>query len=419
MNCGCFADTLHYASPANGGRGVVRTGMMVPESVQLFVCPFACGRHGAISIMKQEMKRRLAYLYVDQSDVISGYDDLIPPAVEEFLQALPARPRVVLVFVSCLDDLIGTDNDALEDTLHARFPGIRFRVCHMNPISLGSATPPGVSIQNKMYSLLEGGRTPDRGVNCLGNLAQVDPRGEIHAFLAGLGLGELRHISRYTSFEDYQQMGSSCLNLVIAPQGKQAAGQLERRLGIPMLTLPVSYRLEEIEAGYRSLARWADTAWELAPDLTPWRDRALAAAERARARVGEIPLVVDASAFQRPFGAARALLEYGFCVARVQAGECIPWDEEHLAWLREHAPQVEILQSNHHRVVRFEGQLPHSLAVGVDGAYLAGSRYAADVFNDEGLLGYHGVITLMERLEQALDAPADVRKMIHEYGLVV
>ena len=83
------------------------------------------------------------------------------------------------------------------------------------------------------------------------------------------------------------------------------------------------------------------------------------------------------------------------------------------------APQVEILQSNHHRVVRFEGQLPHSLAVGVDGAYLAGSRYAADVFNDEGLLGYHGVITLMERLERRLDGPADLQKMIHEYGLVV
>ena len=249
MNCGCFADTLHYSSPANGGRGVVRTGMLVPESVELFVCPFACGRHGAISIMTQALKDRLAYLYVDQSDIINGYDDLIPPAVGQFLEALPARPRVVLVFVSCLDDLIGTDNDALEDTLHARFPGIRFRVCHMNPISLGSATPPGVSIQNKMYSLLEGGRTPDRGVNCIGSLVEVDPRGEIHPFLASLGLGKLRHISHYQSFDAYQEMGASRLNLVIAPPGKQAAGQMERRLGIPMLTLPVSYRAEETEEG--------------------------------------------------------------------------------------------------------------------------------------------------------------------------
>ena len=82
MSC-CFENTLHYSSPANGGRGVVRIGMMMPESVELFVCPFACGRHGAISAMKQELKGRLSYLYINQSDVINGYDDLIPPAVGE------------------------------------------------------------------------------------------------------------------------------------------------------------------------------------------------------------------------------------------------------------------------------------------------------------------------------------------------
>ena len=73
MSC-CFENTLHYSSPANGGRGVVRIGMMMPESVELFVCPFACGRHGAISAMKQELKGRLSYLYINQSDVIKSHD---------------------------------------------------------------------------------------------------------------------------------------------------------------------------------------------------------------------------------------------------------------------------------------------------------------------------------------------------------
>ena len=138
MSC-CFENTLHYSSPANGGRGVVRIGMMMPESVELFVCPFACGRHGAISAMKQELKGRLSYLYINQSDVINGYDDLIPPAVGELLDALPVRPKVVFVFVSCLDDLIGTDHDALLETLGAQYPDVRFRIGHMNPISQGSA----------------------------------------------------------------------------------------------------------------------------------------------------------------------------------------------------------------------------------------------------------------------------------------
>lgn len=45
MSC-CFENTLHYSSPGHGDWGVVRIGMLAPESVQLFVCPSACGRHG-------------------------------------------------------------------------------------------------------------------------------------------------------------------------------------------------------------------------------------------------------------------------------------------------------------------------------------------------------------------------------------
>ena len=92
MSC-CFENTLHYSSPGHGDWGVVRIGMLAPESVQLFICPSACGRHGAIGAMKQGLKDRLFYLYVSQSDIIDGYDDLIPEAVEEVLEVLEPRPE--------------------------------------------------------------------------------------------------------------------------------------------------------------------------------------------------------------------------------------------------------------------------------------------------------------------------------------
>ena len=103
MNC-CFENTLHYSSPGHGDWGVVRIGMLLPESVQLFVCPSACGRHGAIGAMRQGLKDRLFYLYVDQKDIVDGYDDLIPHAVEEVLAVLKKRPRAFYIFVSCLEN---------------------------------------------------------------------------------------------------------------------------------------------------------------------------------------------------------------------------------------------------------------------------------------------------------------------------
>lgn len=418
MSCS-FENTLHYTSPAHGGWGIVRIGMLVPESVQLFVCPFACGRHGAIGVMKQELKHRLSYLYVDQCDIITGYDHLVPPAVGELLESLPKRPKVILIFVSCLDDLIGTDNDALQETLEMEYPDIRFRVCHMNPISLDSKTPPGVNIQNNLYSLLEPTDATDNGVNSLGNLVNLSPDGEIHTFLNHLGLGKLRHISQYDSFEGYQEMARSQLNLVVAPPAKLAAEQMQKTHGTPSLFVPVSYRMEDVAQNYQAIINHVHASQNDAFDLTPYIEATKEAIQRATNRVGNTPVIVDSSAFVRPFEAARALLEYGFNVVRVQSEDCIPIDRPHFDWIQAEHPEVEIMQSNHHQAVLLDRKIPESIAVGVDGAYLAGSKYAVNLFNDEGMYGYHGIKSLMELLEHALDAPVDLEKIILDYGLVV
>ena len=415
---GCkFEDTLHYSSPANGGRGIVRTGMLIPESAELFVCPFACGRHGSISAVKQNFKDRLAYLYLEQSDIIEGYDDVIVPAVGELLESLPKRPKVLLIFVSCLDDLIGTDHEALQKTLSETYPDIRFRSCHMNPISAGSKTPPTVSIQNDMYSLLDKQKELDEGVNCIGSLAAVSEDSEIHSFLRDMGFSRFRHITHYDKFDEYQEMAKSQFNLVIAPAGRQAAEQMEERMEKPFLFLPVSYRLEEIENQYQKLSRWLNR--EMTFDFTEYQERARQSIERAKETVGDLPIIVDASAVIRPFDMARALLEYGFHVVRIQAQECIPIDQENFAWLEREHPEVEVMQPKHHKAVLQDRRIPESISIGVDGAYLAGSRHVADLFADEGMYGYHGVELLMQKLEKAANETTDLKQMIEEYGLVV
>lgn len=420
MSCSCkFENTLHYSSPANGDRGVVRTGMMVPESVQLFICPFACGRHGAIGAVKQKFKDRLAYLYVSQADIINGYDDVIIPAVEEFLEVLEKRPKVMLIFVSCLDDLIGTDHEALMENLHHRFPDIRFRSCHMNPITTGSKLPPQISIQNNMYSLLEYQGELDGGVNTLGNFVPVFSENEVHDFFRHYGCGEVRHIVNYKKFDEYQDMAKSQFNLVIRPAGKQAAQQMAERMEKPFIYLPVSYRMEDNREYYKKLVHFMGKENEPEFDMTPYEEKTNAAILRARKAVGDMPIIVDASAVVLPFSLARALIEYGFRVIRVQAQECIKDDKVHMEWLEQQHPEVEFMQPKHHRSVLLDKRVPESIAIGVDGAYLAGSDYVVDHFADEGMFGYHGIECLMNKLEHVLEQKADLKEMIHEYGLVV
>lgn len=418
-SCGCFESTLHYATPAHGGWGVVRMGMLAPESYQLFICPFACGRHGALGALKQGLKDRISYYYVDQSDIINGYDDLILNAVEELLRVLKKRPRAMFVFVSCLDDLIGTDCDAAEAELELRHPDIQFRMAHMNPITLGSDEPPPIGIQKRIYSLLSKQPERDGGVNSIGNLVAVDPECELHKMLAQEGVSGLRHVSQYEDFDKWQEMARSFANLVLMPPGMKAAKEMEARCGIPYRFFPVSYDLDVVAEQYRGIHEFLRPNTAPIYDVTADREAAEKAVEHTVKKLGKLPLILDSSAVVRPFSLAKALGKYGFTVHRIFAQEVIPSDREAFEWVTEHMPTVEILQPEHNDIVKFDRHFPGSLSIGVNAAYISDSEHVVDLFADEGLFGYYGIRRLMELMEEAADTVIDLRALIEDYGLVV
>ena len=78
-----------------------------------------------------------------------------------------------------------------------------------------------------------------------------------------------------------------------------------------------------------------------------------------------------------------------------------------------------MFQPEHHRAVLFDRRMENSLALGVEGAYLADSKYTADLFNDGGMFGYDGVIRLMRLLSEAAEQETDLEQLINGYGLVV
>lgn len=416
--CSRFSDTLHYSSPAHGGWGVVRTAMLVPESYQLFVSPFACGRHGAIGACCQGLKQRLSYLYLQEADIVSGsYEELIPEAVTELLAALSTKPKVLLIFVSCLDDLLGTDHEAILALLREQHPEVRFVFCHMNPISLGSRLPPPVHVQLKMYSLLEkqpGAKT--QAVNFVGNMVPVDERSELYSVLQTLGIPAVRHISQYTAFDRWQEMAASRLNVVLLPPGLRAAEDMQARLGIPYLDLPVSYDPDEILASYEQLAQALDKA--LTVDLSRHYQQAVCALRDTAEALAGVPIVLDGSCSARPFSLALALLKYGFVVAEVMADDAGS-DGEGLERLLQSYPQVRLTQPQHHSTVLFDRRQPEVLAIGFDAGYITGARHVAGLVSDEGMFGFWGVERLMEMLRAAWAEETDLQQMIDAYGLVV
>lgn len=414
----CFADTIRYCSPAHGGWGVVRTGMLVPESYQLFVCPFACGRHGAIGAIAQGFKHRLSYLYIDEADIVSGgYEQLIGEAVDELLGALDFRPKVLMIFVSCLDDLLGTDHNTFLQLLRRRHRDMRFTVCHMNPITLDSKLPPPVNIQRKIYGLLEASAEPrlQHAAAFYGNNVGIDKSSEVYEVLAAAGYTEVWHIAECGSYAEFQRLARVSVNIVPTPAGLAAAADVHKALGIDFVYVPVSYDLEEIERHYGQIM--SGMLMEL--DLSRHRQRAISSILRTKAEIGDLPVVIDSSATIRPFSLAKLLHSFGFRVEAIYAQQCIPIEMENYRWLDKNAPDIKILQPERPGSALGRRQDRECLAVGFESAYLTGARFVVDLVNDETLYGYQGIEKLMERMMAASQARSDLRSLINRYGLVI
>lgn len=422
--CGCpiasgiFRNTVRYCSPSHGGWGIVRTAMLVPECHQLFVSPFACGRHGALGALVQGFKDRLSYLYIDEADIVSGgYEELIPEAVDRLLERLVKEPRALMIVVSCLDDLLCTDHEAFLAVIRERHPGLRVGIGHMNPISLDGNVPPAVNIQRSMYGLLKRSDEPSiPGTAAFyGNNVPLDEEGEIFEVLRTSGFHDVRHISGCSGFDDFDELSRMSLNLVPTPTGRLAAKDAERALGIDSEYVPVSYDFDEIDECYGRLLSRSGRSM----DLGDYRREAQRSLDETVNRLDGLPVVVDASATVRPFCLARTLLMNGFKVETVYAQKCIPLDRPYLEWISEKFPDTEVLQPEHHRSPIAREAESFRLAVGFEGAYLSGARYVANVANDETLYGYHGVSKLADMMARAVERPTDLRALLDDYGIVV
>lgn len=416
IGCALSSDTLKYASPGHGGWGMVRAGMQIPESYQLFVCPFACGRHGALGAITHGIKDRLSYLYVDQTDIIEGYDRHILKGVADLLAILPKHPRMLFIFVSCLDDLIGTDHESLLAELSETYPDVDFQFGHMNPTSMGTKSPPAVTLHRKMYGILKRRPTHRKLVNRIGYFGAWDSQVETIDFLEFHGY-EIRHVSGCKNYDEFLDMAEASLNLVVTPVARFAAREMETKLSIPYEFLPVAYRVEEIRAAYDKLCEVLKLEKTYSFDYM--EKRVEEAAERARKSVGDIPIIVCTSSTVRPYSMARALLEYGLPVKRIMVQENSPIEKGDNEWVMENHPEVEVIPPLHHLMVNRPYIFPDSISIGVEGAYLSESKYVVDVSGDEGMYGFRGLEMLLNMLAEAAKAPVNLREIIESQGLVV
>lgn len=372
--------------------------LRIPESHALYACPQACGRRQGIRLLMNDDAEHASFLTFSQVDIALGsYVEQMERAIERVVSQV--RPRVLTIYVNCVDDFLGTDFDALLADLSARYRTVRFLLSRINPVSEDvRSVSVAASAQRGLYAALEPSDVRDAGVNVVGSYVPVPAECEFGEVLASCGAGPVRQLPGCGTFDEYARMADSSLTVSLSHVGDAPAADMEARLGIPWTRWHACYDLDEIERRYGALAAALGAP---SPSCAPWRAQAADAVECARVAVGARPIVVDTSASFMPFSLASALLRYGFDVRAVFALHTKGCDDDAERTLALEHPGVRVFRQTDCRVDRDFGIPSESVAIGCDGAFLTSARRVVDLYHDEGCFGFQGVVRLMGLLADA------------------
>ena len=396
--------TLAYFSPARPMRERPKANFRVPQSHSLHIAPSACNRRSVIWAIWRGNEENVSCLNITEADVVSGaYEDIVGDAVADLLDMLQPQPRIFLLYLKCIDDFLGTDEEALLAGLRARFPMLEFAVCHINPVSLEGKIMPGMLLLSRLYGFLKPSEIKDNGINYIGGSVRFHPQCEIHDLFRHLGLGPLRSLITCESIEDYHAMSQSRLTLVTSQAAELAAQEVEKNAGVPFCRCFNRLNPQGIADNYRHIAEFLGKE---APDYTAAIARAYADLAGTRAALGGMSVIL-ASTPGGTFSVARLLLEHGFNLKLIFAGRVFDIDREDYEWLREKHPEVSIERDNSYKHIWGYGLEYESLTLGFEAARMLRTCHYVDFMPDEGFFGFHGLHKVLEMMREAVKTKAD------------
>ena len=245
--------TLAFNSPGAEGFGVKRAGLAVPDSIMLIVAPGCCGRNTSLISSMKEYNDRFYYLMMDETDIVTGrHLKKIPKAVEEICSVCPKKPSVVMICITCVDALLGTDMERVCKKAEEQVE-IPVRPCYMYALTREGRKPPMVHVRQSLYSLLEPGKKKGNVVNLLGFFSPLVDDCEIYDLLHSAGVKTIHEISRCKDYMEYQTMSEANFNLVLHHEARFAAEDFHNRLQIPFIELRRLYQIDKIENQYHAL----------------------------------------------------------------------------------------------------------------------------------------------------------------------
>ena len=390
--------TLAFNSPGAEGFGVKRAGLAVPGSIMLIVAPGCCGRNTSMISSMKEYNNRFFYLCMDETDIVTGrHLKKIPKAVASICESLEKKPSVVMICITCVDALLGTDMERVCRKAEEK-AGLPVRPCYMYALTREGRKPPMVHVRQSLYSLLEPGRKKGNVVNLLGYFSPLVDDCELYTLLQEAGVKTIHEISRCEDFEEYKKMSEANFNLVLHPEARFAAEDFHGRLKIPFIELRRLYQIDKIGSQYQAFG----AALGIEFHVEEQKKQAQEAIERFREVCPDPVFAIGECANADPFELSLALVKYGFKVAEIY-GTITGENFIYIRQLKKLSKQTKIFSNMEPTMLYYDpSESGVTLTIGKDACYYHPNTKGIHWNEERQPFGYAGVRRLFEALKQAV-----------------
>lgn len=395
--------TLAFNSPGAEGFGVKRAGLAVPGSIMLIVAPGCCGRNTSMISSMKEYNNRFFYLCMDETDIVTGrHLKKIPKAVASICESLEKKPSVVMICITCVDALLGTDMERVCRKAEEK-AGLPVRPCYMYALTREGRKPPMVHVRQSLYSLLEPGHKKGNVVNLLGYFSPLVDDCELYTLLQKAGVKTIHEISRCEDFEEYKKMSEANFNLVLHPEARFAAEDFHDRLKIPFIELRRLYQIDKIGSQYQAFG----AALGIEFHAEEQKKQAQEAIESFRKVCPDPVFAVGECANADPFELSLALVKYGFKVAEIY-GTITGENFIYIRQLKKLSPQTKIFSNMEPTMLYYDSaESGVTLTIGKDACYYHPNTKGIHWNEERQPFGYAGVRRLFEALELAVTEQAE------------
>ena len=250
---------------------------------------------------------------LDDTDIVTGrYLKKIPKACAELLEECETPPSAVVICITCVDALLGTDMERVCRSCE-ELTGVATIPAYMYALTREKRLPPMALVRKSVYSLLKPQKRISTACNLLGFFSALEDGCELYDLLRSAGIRTIGEIGRCQTFDEYAALSKANFNLVLNAETRHAAQDMQERLGIPFIELTRLYRLDKIRNQYRLLGQAIGA--EL--DDAAYYDAAHAKITQFREKYGALRFAVGECLNADSFELALALTEYGFRVPEI------------------------------------------------------------------------------------------------------